>query len=421
MVHTRNNSRGNNVATAAFTTPPQTRRRRLQQTPGSAASVASIASDSSRSTTASARSRNPLPNHLLKQLCEDIEAYGGIQPHIGKTKSIYNLLNHLVEQDPVALSLYKDCRDPIRRKIQQKVYRWQEYYKAGTYEEKVLKVFNVTPARERDIILQVTTTNPPVTPSSGIPEDLLDHDVPSIVTFNNIEEVVEEAKEEVEEEEVDDINMANITVTNIEPILHLKHPWKNPNDILVLTGERSKKNKEEVCTRVDIYIDVPDVRDYQSGSYSLEYLGDGEKLCWEKPVLPMYKRKKADTIKNTEGNDHEEKIYEQHKVVCASLRQNPTWNQQKIVFRLPDGIRVSNETYNEDENGKKFAGKLRVCGVKSKDKSGVAIEQKFFYVKYSMVVKGTTEAIDSIKKNKEEEELSALLQGSLTVESDDED
>jgi hypothetical protein len=127
-------NQNNNIArtTGGFTTPPPSHRRNNQQPPRSTSSVASVAFDSSRSTTASARSQNPLPNHLVSQLCEDIKALGGIETHICSSKVLYHLLNHLVKIDPVALSLYKEPNHPVRRKIQQKVYHLQGYDKAGT-------------------------------------------------------------------------------------------------------------------------------------------------------------------------------------------------------------------------------------------------------------------------------------------------
>jgi hypothetical protein len=261
MVETRNSRR--NVAAATFTTPPRHNRRQTQQTPSSAVSVASVASETSRSTTTSARSRNPLPNHLQSQLAEDIEAYGGIQTHIGKSNSCYHLLNHLIHQDPVALALYKDNRHPIRRKISQKVYRWQKKYEEGTYEEEVLKPFNVKPASQRDSILQITSVDRTLSQDlQGDETASTQGEIPSSVSFISSNPQEEEQHpvpfentnvssfviDEEEEEEyfltMSDSNTSNNRLT----LLHLKQPWRNPNDIFVLTGERSKKNDEQMAT-----------------------------------------------------------------------------------------------------------------------------------------------------------------------------
>jgi hypothetical protein len=427
MVQTRNNQRGsNNVVanTATFTTPPSRRRHLNNRTPGSAVSVASAASDSSVSTTTSQRSRNPLPNHLLKQLCEDIEAYGGIQSHIGHSNSCYHLLNHLVSQDPVALSLYKDSRDPIRRKISHKVYLWQEKYKAGTYEREVLQAFQVTPASQRGSILQVPPVNNNIAPDRRVLEDLRpnpnqENRIPSSVSFvsNNLSEVREE---EEGEEQVERFNM-DVSSNSIK--LYLEETWKNPPDILVLIGKRSKKNNEEMATRIDLYVDIDDLRDYQAGMYSLEWISDGSKLLRTKPSIPMYKWKKVSTLHQEEDATlAETKILEQHKVLSTKLSIEPNLNKCQTTLVLPDGIRVSNEAFNGTVTGSgtKFEGTLGRSAIKSKDNKGNDVYQTFYHVRYSMVVKGTTELTENVnKQKKEEEELAKMMQGTkINYESD---
>jgi hypothetical protein len=104
--------------------------------------------------TESIASDESLPQHTQKTLCEDIEAHGGIASFIGKEKALYYLLNHLVRTEPLKKALYKDTGDPVRRKIQVKVYAWQKHWKAGNYQSKVLNKFGVVAASQRPVILE---------------------------------------------------------------------------------------------------------------------------------------------------------------------------------------------------------------------------------------------------------------------------
>jgi hypothetical protein len=95
-----------------------------------------------------------LPQHTQKTLCEDIEAHGGIELLIGTEKALFHLLNHLVKTEPLKKALYKEAGDPIRRKIQTKVYTWQKHWKDGSYEHKILNKFGIVAASDRKKILQ---------------------------------------------------------------------------------------------------------------------------------------------------------------------------------------------------------------------------------------------------------------------------
>jgi hypothetical protein len=430
MVPTRSRQSANAV-TASFTTPPHpTRRSRNQETPGSAASVVSAASNS---TTTSARSRNPLPNHLLSQLAEHIEAYGGIEKHSGSGRKqvCKRLLDHLISIDPLSRSLYKEANDPIRKRITQKVYTWQRLHQQGTYKEKVLRLYNITPASQRDSLLQIPigTLEVPVRESTPAPtqppvEEIYDR-IPSSVSFFSgaadqslLEEEEEQEQQQQQQQQKQEERFPNRMTNEIN--LHLKEPWKNPSDVFVLTGERSKKNDEEIATRVDIYFDIDDIRDYQNGSYTLEWAADGAKLIFSKPAIPMFKIKKETTLHQLEKDDEKEaKIIEQHKVVCTTMNKNPMKNKREQTYVFPSGIRVSNEAFNSSASGKKFEGKLGRSAVKSKDKNDKDVQQLFHHVRYSMVVKGTTELTHTVNKKKEEEELSKLMAGTqITYESD---
>jgi hypothetical protein len=75
---------------------------------------------------------------LLKQLAIDIERSGGIERivDIGKKK----VLARLLDQD---CNTYGKQGDPIRRKIQDKVFYWKKLYAKGQYVQKVLDKLGV--------------------------------------------------------------------------------------------------------------------------------------------------------------------------------------------------------------------------------------------------------------------------------------
>jgi hypothetical protein len=420
MVQTRKNK--NDVATAPFTTPPRRNRPSTLQTPGSAASVLS---ETSVSTTTSAR-RTKLPVHLLSQLAEHIEAYGGIETHTGKANTVARLLNHLGDIDPVNRSLYKGIGDPLRKRISQKVWRWQKASTEGRYETEVLQAYNVKPARERATILQIPLEP---TPSKPLPPPVVEEALPvqvqeettldipdSVSFFTNVSElIVEEDFEQEEENEEEPFTMSTNDLT-----LSTTQPWTNKYGLFVLMGTRSKKNDEELCTRLDITVDIIDLRDYQNGKYKMSYVGNGDKIVLEKPAVPLYQHKTYTTLhQSTPADKIETKIIEQHQVVCTTLNNNDELNQVRLTFKLPDGIQVSNEAFNPSGSGNAFIGTLGRSAVKSKDKNGNEFTQSFYHVKYSMVVKGTTERMDTVKKNKEEDELANLITGTLNIEEDD--
>jgi hypothetical protein len=124
------------AAIASFTSPS-----RLQSVPCSdSKSVCSAASSS----TTSSRARGELPQHITKQLAEDIEADGGIATFITRS---HKLLSNLLDKRP---DLYGKRGDEIRKRIQKKVYYWQKYHKAGTYAENILSKFQIQSAAVRN-------------------------------------------------------------------------------------------------------------------------------------------------------------------------------------------------------------------------------------------------------------------------------
>ena len=84
--------------------------------------------------------RNRLPAHVQKVLAEDIEADGGIKNLIGSTHGLSNLLDKRLKftDNP-----YGNQGDPLRQRVQQKVYKWQQLHKEGAYIEKVLNKLEI--------------------------------------------------------------------------------------------------------------------------------------------------------------------------------------------------------------------------------------------------------------------------------------
>ena len=100
--------------------------------------------------------RNPLPEYLLKQLLEDVEAYGGRANFAGSEHKLKALLNHLCDHDEIKRALYKDQKDPIRRKIQLKVLGWQKL--SATDYLDLLAQHSVTECKFRRTVQQVPPT-----------------------------------------------------------------------------------------------------------------------------------------------------------------------------------------------------------------------------------------------------------------------
>lgn len=130
--------------------PPSTPARARDETPGD---------DSSYLSTASPGGTNPLPVHIQKLLCEDIEAHGGIGALVGtEERSLHHLLNYLCETDGLRKSLYKEPGDPIRRQIQNKACLWKRHWNSGIYEKKVLSKLGVVAAANRPTTLEIPRT-----------------------------------------------------------------------------------------------------------------------------------------------------------------------------------------------------------------------------------------------------------------------
>ena len=147
---------------------------------------------SSNSTSSSASSqRKKLPDHLQAQLAEDIEASGGIERFLPDSKQSNKKRKRLKPEEKTEDSqklrklldknkaLYKESGDPVRRRIQLKVLRWQRYFQEGTYADKVLTKYQIVPYRFRDpkeepikeatVPLEISFESPPTEVSISSP------------------------------------------------------------------------------------------------------------------------------------------------------------------------------------------------------------------------------------------------------------
>jgi hypothetical protein len=92
---------------------------------------------SQHSTTPSRSSQGPLTLNIQKQLAQDIEKGGGIESLLtGSDQKVNSLCNSRQE-------VYGRRGHPIRRKIQNKIYRWKALYHQGKYADQVLNRFQV--------------------------------------------------------------------------------------------------------------------------------------------------------------------------------------------------------------------------------------------------------------------------------------
>jgi hypothetical protein len=131
MPQTRS-QRGKNAKKAPATPPPSNRQKR-QQTPPSGVSTGS----------ASSKGYNTKLDFVWKELCDDIEANGGIGKFANSKNHIGFLLNKLIQEDPKKRELYDLPNSQRREQIRKKVWEWGKFLKALTYKEKVLSRYGV--------------------------------------------------------------------------------------------------------------------------------------------------------------------------------------------------------------------------------------------------------------------------------------
>lgn len=92
-----------------------------------------------QSVASSSEQREKLHGFVLKPLAELIEENGGIVSFLGRHNQNLRLV-----LDKSNNPLFGTTGDRIRRRIQQKVYRWQDLNTKGTYESGVLNGLGVT-------------------------------------------------------------------------------------------------------------------------------------------------------------------------------------------------------------------------------------------------------------------------------------
>jgi hypothetical protein len=213
--------------------------------------------------------------------------------------------------------------------------------------------------------------------------------------------------------------------------LHLYEPWKNPDSILVLIGERAKFDDTTLATRVNIYVPIPDIVDFYDGLYrAYIHVDDYGTICLDKPSIIGYLRRKASTVQDGEMEDHKEpKIVEQHKIVAVSCKKkgNERQNRCRLELKLPNGMTASNAAYNGTVSGLELKIRLRRVGVKAAvtipDKTAtnqektkdITVEQAHFFGVVSLLIDGTQVASDDTKSStREADALAELLGGTVT-------
>jgi hypothetical protein len=212
--------------------------------------------------------------------------------------------------------------------------------------------------------------------------------------------------------------------------LHLYEPWKNPDGLLVLIGERAKFDDTTLATRVNIYVPIPDIVDFYDGLYKSHiHVDDYGTICLEKPAIAGYLRRKAATIQDGEVEEHKDtKIVEQHKIVAVSCKKkgNEKQNRCRLDLKLPNGMTASNVAYNGTVSGLELKIRVRRVGVKATvkvpDKTStnqdttkdVKVEQTHYFGVVSVLIDGTQVASDDTKSStKEADALAELLGGTV--------
>ncbi len=216
-----------------------------------------------------------------------------------------------------------------------------------------------------------------------------------------------------------------------EYVLDIYRPWRNPENILVLIGERSKVDAENAATRINLYVPILDLVDFYQGRFKAYISPDDYGIiCLIKPSLPGYMVRRADTIQRSETQaHHEQKIVEQHKVVAASCKKkgNESQLQYRLDLNLPNGMTASNVAYNAKVSGLELNFRLRRVGVEQKvmvpnqnrpdELKEVVVQQAHHFGVIAVVVDNTQVAMEDNKTTTEEADaLASILGGKLTFD-----
>ena len=85
-------------------------------------------------------SSNNLPKHVKKQVCDDIEAAGGIIEVVRDTNTGKQTFRQICDKNK---SLYGTSGSAKRKQVRNLVHYWKKQHKEGNYERLVLKQYNV--------------------------------------------------------------------------------------------------------------------------------------------------------------------------------------------------------------------------------------------------------------------------------------
>jgi hypothetical protein len=201
--------------------------------------------------------------------------------------------------------------------------------------------------------------------------------------------------------------------------INFDEPWKNPENILVVQGKRSPLNSKEVVDRINFYVPVLDIRDFESGRYRASISEDGTKATFIMPGLACYQWKKATTIQNAEStftHGVDSKILEQHKIFSAKVAANPKIVEKSITLVMDEGRTINNEHFNRNASGLDLEPRIRRRGVAFTDKKGNPQEAVHFFAWFSVAVDGTVVLIEKHQDESEVEQVGRMLQGMLDFE-----
>lgn len=206
-----------------------------------------------------------------------------------------------------------------------------------------------------------------------------------------------------------------------EFIINFDEPWKNPEGIFVIEGNRSILNSREVVDRINFYIRIDDLRDYESGRFRASLGAFGKKITFVKPALSCYQWKKATTIQNAEDSFEgvDSKILEQHKIICAKIANDPKVVEMAVTGVLDDGRAMNNEHFNNNAAGSDLEPHLRRRGVSFTDKKGNHHDVVHYFAYFSVAVSGTLVSTAKKVGETEVEQVGRLLQGLLDFEDEE--
>jgi hypothetical protein len=227
--------------------------------------------------------------------------------------------------------------------------------------------------------------------------------------------------------------MSDETVESVSSYtINLSQPWKNPENIFVLMGERSYLDGVNAATRVNLYVPIYDVVDFFQERYKAWIAADDYgTICLLKPAIPGAFIRKAATIQDNElQQQHQEpKIVEQHKIVAAACgrKGNEHLLKRLLKLKLPDGMTASNAAYNDNKvsGTNNLSFRIRRVGIRYSvevpdtsdrtQKKKKEVEQTHYFGVVSFMIDGTQVPIeDDNTTSNEADQLADLFDGTVT-------